>query len=168
VCIGTILSEWRFGAELAALGPARIVAAMAPGKYLGRGSFYYQRSDGQCGPASLANILLLLGVTGTDFDTLLERFGDVTTGVSIAELKAVGDQVGLRGTLLTVDPNVDLRDLVPSIMFVNGDHFVVLKRCIADNYIVVDPALGIFELSNSELSRMWSGVALHFEKSCLQ
>lgn len=163
VGIAIILAEQKFGHKLADVSPSRVAAVFAPGKYLGRGPYHYQKRPSDCALASLANVLLISGEKIVEMDGLASEFGDVSRGVSISELKMVAERVGLSGELLTLASDTGPAGLVPSILFVKGNHFVVLKDCTDDSCTIIDPALGVFELNHRELSEIWNGVLLYFD-----
>lgn len=163
VGVAIVVAEQKYGYRLTDESPARLAAAFAPGRYLGRGPYYYQRRPADCAVACLANVLLISGEPAVDMDSLVDEFADISRGVSIAELKTVAERVGLSGELLNLEPGNGPAGLAPSILFVKENHFVVLKTCTDEAFVIIDPALGIFELDQSELSDIWSGVLLHFD-----
>ncbi|MCI0452936.1 MAG: cysteine peptidase family C39 domain-containing protein [Candidatus Latescibacteria bacterium] len=163
VCVALVEVDRRHGGDLDGLSPQRVVAALAPGRYLGRGPYVYQRREGECGPVCLANLVLLTGRRDIDINALLHAFGDVQPGVSVRDLRAVGARFGLVTEFMRHATFDDLETNLPGVLLVEPEHFVVVKECVGASFVVVDPALGMFEMTRAELSAIWGGVFIHVD-----
>lgn len=162
VCLVLVGVDRRHGDVLARLSPQRVVAALAPGRYLGLGPYFYQEREGECGPVCLANLLRLTG-RNVHANAILRAFGEVDEGVSVRELRIVGARFGLETTFMRQASFDDLKRNLPAILLVKPEHFVLIKESVGDSFVVVDPALGMFELTRTQLSRAWSGVLIHVD-----
>ncbi|QLL11374.1 peptidase domain-containing ABC transporter [Pseudomonas chlororaphis] len=115
----------------------------------------------ECGLACLA---MVAGYHGyhTNLMELRRRFTISLKGISLKQLIQTAHhlQLGTRAVKL------DLADLgklkLPCVLHWNFNHFVVLKAVDSRGALLHDPAHGLRRLSQEELSRSFTGVALEF------
>ncbi len=120
-----------------------------------------QTEAAECGLACLAMIANYHGYQ-TDMQTLRQRFALSLRG---ATLKQVIDMA--QGLKLSARPlRLDLEEMnqlqLPCILHWELNHFVVLKKVLANNkgIIILDPARGERTIGADELSKCFTGVAL--------
>jgi ABC-type bacteriocin/lantibiotic exporter with double-glycine peptidase domain len=135
------------------------------GGYLGQDSVILQRAKNDCGPASLKMILDRYGIPST-LHELAALSGTNERGTSLLGLKNAAQQKGLQVEAW----RLSLRDLkeihLPALLFVDGNHYVVLQQITSnDEFIILDPAIGILTYSAADLKLSWSGEALVFSES---
>lgn len=119
-----------------------------------------QSEVAECGLASLAMVLHHHG-SPVRLADMRARFGGQPRGTSLKTLIAYAQQVGLQVRPL----RLDLADLcklaVPCILHWGLNHFVVLERVHGRRGVTIaDPAVGRRRLSQDEVSRQFTGVAL--------
>lgn len=141
------ITRWsleRQGARFIALGAARL-----------------QSSLNDCGPAALADFLELSGLPVPPPDSLRRLAGTTASGTTLAALESVATDRGLRVFSVHWDP-AELSQLpVPSLVWVERRHFVVVaNRWREDSVEIHDPAAGRYRISNARFARLWSGEAL--------
>lgn len=130
--------------------------------------FIAQDEASEC---ALACMAMVAGFHGhrTDLATLRARFSLSLKGATLKQVLAIAEQLGfnarpLRGEL------ADLQQIaLPAVLHWNLNHFVVLTRISkgirGTQYHVHDPARGPQVLSETELSRHFTGVMLELLKS---
>lgn len=119
-----------------------------------------QNETSECGLACLCICLNLLG-SETDMVELRRRYPVSSRGLTLKDLSSIAAGLDLSSRAIRCDIEA-IRDLpVPTILHWGFNHFVVYAG-IAGNRRnrIVDPALGEQELSLTEVSRKFTGVAL--------
>lgn len=122
-----------------------------------------QAEAAECGLACLAMVAGYYG-RRTSLSRLRQRFPVSTRGMTLARLMAVSDEMGLHSRPLRGEieelPEVKL----PAVLHWDLNHFVVLKKIRrafgGKRYVIHDPARGVIEVSEAELSKHWTGVVL--------
>lgn len=142
-----LLARWsleRRGARFLELGPARL-----------------QSSLDDCGPTALADLLGILGLPVPADDSLRRLASTTVAGTSLPNLEAAAADAGLRLFPVRWDP-ADLPQLpLPSLVWVERNHFVVVaRRGEVDSLEIHDPAAGRYRMTGARFARLWSGVAL--------
>lgn len=127
-----------------------------------------QTEAAECGLAALAMVVGYHGYK-TDLSALRRRFSISLKGVTLKTLIGMADELGLNSRPLKAELE-ELGDLaLPAILHWNLNHFVVLTRIErtlrGTRYHVCDPAHGEVTLSEAELSRHFTGVALELTPS---
>jgi len=118
-----------------------------------------QRTD--CGAACLTMVLAYHG-HAAPLAEVRARCGFGRDGASAAALAAAAAEYRLRASAFRVTP-AGLADLPwPAVLFVDGEHFVVLAGRGRAGWCVLDPARGRVRWSDAEMARRLSGVALSF------
>ena len=117
-----------------------------------------------CGPASLLMALGLQGIHAT-LAELRTRTGAGRDGTSVLSLVRAARELGLHAQGRNIDRQ-QLRQLHRgSILFWEGNHFVVLDRCGKGWVQVVDPNLGHRKLPLEAFWRSFSNVAVVFGRA---
>lgn len=124
--------------------------------------FVQQLQTADCGAACLA---MVLGYHGRNVGLEGVR-GAVATGrdgVSALQILRTAERHGMRGRAI----RLELQDLVhlrpASILHWDMAHFVVLEKVTPRGIWILDPALGRRQLTLTEVSRRFTGVALELE-----
>lgn len=119
----------------------------------------------ECGPACLTIILKHFGLH-VSLHRISEICGSHRNGVTAKILKQVGESFGLGCKALKVSPEQVLnftKNLIPSILFWDNKHFVVLERVGKKYIVIIDPAEGRKKVQIDKFNSHFSGVALCFE-----
>jgi ABC-type bacteriocin/lantibiotic exporter with double-glycine peptidase domain len=125
--------------------------------------FVQQLELTDCGPASLAMVLGLLGRDVTLDEVREAAGGSQRDGTDALALIRAGEWFGLRGRGLALDVEA-LRYLPPgTILHWEFNHFVVFERLHKGMVDVVDPAMGPRKLTLEAFGKSFTGVALVFE-----
>ena len=118
-----------------------------------------QTEAAECGLASLAMVAAYHGYQ-TDLTSLRTKYAVSLKGATLAQLIKVAAALGFQ----TRPIRLELGDLdklsMPCILHWDLKHFVVLKRVGGDGIQILDPARGERKLSQAEVSRSFTGVAL--------
>src|SRR3546814_3953754 len=100
----------------------------------------------------------------TSLGMLRRRLPFSLTGLSLADLSDMADEIGLAARPLRAEMDEIASIRLPAVLHWDLTHFVVLKavkRTLSGpRYIVHDPARGIVSLGATEMSRHWTGIAL--------
>jgi ABC-type bacteriocin/lantibiotic exporter with double-glycine peptidase domain len=122
----------------------------------------FQEYGNDCGAACLKTILAERGIERS-LSYLRRTTGTARAGTSMRNLRLAAERLGVESRSWSV-PGKDLAGLpLPAIAFVNGDHFVVLRRHLAQGTLEVDdPALGRLHWPITSFRRAWAGQVLVF------
>nr|WP_302051766.1 peptidase domain-containing ABC transporter [Photorhabdus heterorhabditis] len=121
-----------------------------------------QSEASECG---LACIAMIAGYHGFNTDLLSMRklFEASKHGMSLKEIVAVGEKLGLSSYPVRVELE-ELRSLsLPCILHWSFNHFVVLKKLSRKGAVIHDPGVGERNITLSELSNCFTGVALEMK-----
>lgn len=127
--------------------------------------------QGEASECALACLAMVAGFHGfkTDLIALRQRYGMSLKGANLKQVMQVAEDIGfnarpLRGEIDDL-PHVSM----PAILHWNFNHFVVLTSVTGGvrgkRYHIHDPAHGAVVLSEEDVSRQWTGVALDLLKS---
>ncbi|MFG2794361.1 ATP-binding cassette domain-containing protein [Streptomyces sp. NPDC048419] len=129
-----------------------------------------QVEEADCGAACLAAVLSWFG-RHVVWEELQRECGGGRDGLTAAALGRAAKHYGLAGRGIRVrlsgdDPS-DIRAMqtlsAPAILFVDGNHFVVLDEVTNDgSFVLNDPACGRCRITLAEFRRRFSGIALTF------
>lgn len=130
---------------------------------LGGEKIVMQKTNQDCGPASLKMIFDRLGIASN-----LEEitFATMSGGKSsFFSLKKYAEYKGLivDGLILRIE-ELESQD-GPLILLVNNNHFVVLEKVYEKSLIVLDPSMGRLVYQKDVFARHWKGPALRFKYS---
>src|SRR5712691_1105541 len=119
----------------------------------------FQAEKGECGLACLAMVASYLGAS-SDVAELRQRFPVSRKGATLDRLSRIATELNLvpRAIRVEVDAMSYLR--TPCILHWQSAHFVVLKDVSPHHATIHDPALGVRKIPLSELSQLFTGVAL--------
>ena len=121
----------------------------------------FQSSLNDCGPTALADFLELSGLHVPPADSLRRLAGISANGTTLGALEAVAISNGLRVFSVRWDPAELARLPLPSLVWVERRHFVVIaNRSTADSLEVHDPAAGRYWIASARFAPLWSGEAL--------
>lgn len=135
--------EWR-GARFITSGDARL-----------------QSSFNDCGPTALADLLELAGLPVPSEDSLIRLTSTDGRGTTLQNLEAAAVASGLRVMSVAWDPSELWMLPVPSLVWVERRHFVVVaRRDKGDTLEIHDPAAGRYRIAGERFVRSWTGDAL--------
>ncbi len=122
-----------------------------------------QSEAAECGLACLAMVAGYYGHR-TGLAKLRQRFPISLRGMTLAQLMAVSDELGLHSRPLRGEIEEIPEVRLPAVLHWDLNHFVVLKairrRLSGLRYVIHDPARGVMEIGEAELSKHWTGVVL--------
>jgi len=127
--------------------------------------------QGEASECALACLAMVAGFHGykTDLITLRQRYGMSLKGANLKQVMQVAEDIGFNARPLRGEIE-DLPQLgMPAILHWNLNHFVVLTAITGGirgrRYHIHDPACGAVVLSEADVSRSWTGVALDLLRS---
>jgi ATP-binding cassette, subfamily B, bacterial CvaB/MchF/RaxB len=127
--------------------------------------------QGEASECALACLAMVAGFHGykTDLITLRQRYGMSLKGANLKQVMQVAEDIGFNARPLRGEI-ADLPHLgMPAILHWNLNHFVVLTAITGGirgrRYRIHDPARGAVVLSEADVSRSWTGVALDLLRS---
>jgi len=124
----------------------------------------HQTAAADCGPACLAMVLGYLG-RHVPLEELRASMASGRDGVSARTLVETAALHGVDGRGVSLELSALPHLPKGSILHLGFSHFVVLDRVERDGVHVVDPGAGARVLSHVEAGRLFTGVAIVFEKS---
>ena len=130
-------------------------------RFVAQGSARLQSSLNDCGPTALADFLELTGLAVPSPDSLRRLTLMGSNGTTLDNLEAAAAVTGLRVFSVRWDP-AELAQLpLPSLVWVDRRHFVVVaRRSSVDSVEVHDPAVGRYRMATDRFAHVWSGEAL--------
>jgi ABC-type bacteriocin/lantibiotic exporter with double-glycine peptidase domain len=131
----------------------------------GKVPFVQQLEWSDCGAASLAMVLRFFGREEPLEEVREAVGGSSRDGADALALVRAGEWYGLRGRGLSLD--IEHMKFLPcgSILHWEFNHFVVFERLTKKGAEIVDPARGRRVISEKDLRKSFTGVALVFEKA---
>ena len=120
-----------------------------------------QSSLNDCGPTALADFLELVGLAVPSADSLKRLAATDQHGTTLRNLEIAAVASGLRVFAVRWDPaELSLLPL-PSLVWVDRRHFVVVARRVStDSLEIHDPASGRYRMTLDRFAHSWSGDAL--------
>lgn len=130
-------------------------------RFIAQGRARLQSSLDDCGPTALADFLELSGLPVPTPDSLRRLTATTPSGTTLGKLETAALGAGLRVFPVRWDPT-ELGQLpLPSLVWVERSHFVVVAaRSRPDSVEVHDPAAGRYRMAGDRFARLWSGEAL--------
>ncbi|MGH8146147.1 MAG: cysteine peptidase family C39 domain-containing protein, partial [Rhodanobacteraceae bacterium] len=118
-----------------------------------------QTEAAECGLASLAMVARYHG-HDVDLPSLRRRYSTSLKGANLTRVMEMAAKLGFetRPLRLELEELTELK--TPCILHWNLNHFVVLKQASARGAVIHDPARGVCKLSDAEISKHFTGVAL--------
>ena|SRR5213593_2861620 len=142
----------------------RLGAWWAGGEFLGAEGVVFQQARNDCGPATLAMMLMHFGIPSS-VEELRRQANLDAHGTSMLSLIRMAETKGLKaaGWRLTF---AELQQApMPVIAFINHNHFVVVRRIESNgDVLVLDPALGQLRFRRWRFQERWSGETLVFRR----
>jgi ATP-binding cassette subfamily B protein RaxB len=123
-----------------------------------------QSAASECGLACLAMVLGAAGQTWSISD-LRERFSTSSRGITLRRMLDISRSLSLIARPLRVELEYMPQLQLPCILHWGLMHYVVLVAVRGDRYVIHDPALGRRTVDHQNFSRMFSGVAIEFERT---
>jgi ATP-binding cassette subfamily B protein RaxB len=120
---------------------------------------FLQTEAAECGLAALGMIACFHGHR-TDLAGLRRRFTVSLKGTTLAYLMQVAGRLHMAPRPLRLELEELGHLAAPCILHWNLNHFVVLKSADARGAVVHDPAFGLRRLTNAEISKHFTGIAL--------
>lgn len=115
----------------------------------------YQMDSHDCGPASLKMVAKYFG-RYYSLQYLRDKCGITKEGVSLLDISRGAENIGLRSLAIrcTVE-DIVLKVPLPSIVYWNGNHFVVVYKADKHHVWVADPQKGHMKYTLSEFQAGW-------------
>jgi len=127
--------------------------------------------QGEASECALACLAMVAGFHGykTDLISLRQRFGMSLKGANLKQVMQVAEDIGFNARPLRGEITDLMHLATPAILHWNLNHFVVLTAVTGTvrgrRYHIHDPARGALVLSEEEVSRHWTGIALDLLRS---
>jgi ATP-binding cassette subfamily B protein RaxB len=127
--------------------------------------------QGEASECALACLAMVAGFHGlkTDLITLRQQHGMSLKGANLKQVMQVAEDMGFNARPLRGEMEDIPHLAMPAILHWNLNHFVVLTTISTGlrgkRYHIHDPARGAVALSEEDVSRQWTGVALDLLKS---
>jgi len=123
----------------------------------------FQSESHECGLACL--IMIQQGLGGeTRLNDFRERVGARNQALTIKELVDCAKKLDLAGRPIQCELSELPQLILPAILHWRLNHWVVLTKATAGQFIIHDPAEGQLSLVRSEVSRMYTGIAIEFSR----
>lgn len=123
-----------------------------------------QSESSECGLACIAIILNYYGYE-TNLLSLRKRFSVSLKGSTLSDLIDISQELNLIGRPIQLELE-ELEELkCPCILHWDLNHFVVLQKVSGKKITIIDPAMGKVNLSLSEVSKHFTGIALELKKA---
>ncbi len=123
-----------------------------------------QSAASECGLACLAMVLGAAGETWSVGD-LRERFSTSSRGITLRRMLDISTSLSLIARPLRVELEYTPQLQLPCILHWGLMHYVVLVAVHGDRYVIHDPASGRRTVGSKDFSRMFTGVAIEFERT---
>lgn len=138
-------------------------ARLRGASFKGRAGVVMQASGNDCGPACLKMVLADRGIERT-LEDLASDLRITARGTSLFDLRLVAWRSGVPARSWVIDSRDLDRVPLPAIAFVNGDHFVVVRRFVGPEVLEIDdPALGKLVWPLRRFAAAWRGETLVFD-----
>lgn len=119
----------------------------------------FQSETAECGVACVAMVASYYGHS-LDLVTLRRRYPVSLRGTTLASLIEVTGQLGLESRAYRLEPSGLGSLRLPCIIHWSMNHFVVLAKVGPSKALLYDPALGRRRVSQAEIRRCFTGIAL--------
>lgn len=117
-----------------------------------------------CGPLCLLSICDYHKITTTIDEIVCESDYNAKYGTTMLGLHLAAQKLGLSSIPLKIDIHQLCRFNNPIIVFVNGNHFLIVHRCKGDKVLIQNPPSFPFLVSKEAFLKKWDGEALVFDK----
>ncbi|MFA6467758.1 MAG: cysteine peptidase family C39 domain-containing protein [Bacteroidota bacterium] len=141
----------------------KIEAMLMNAEYLGPEGVVFQKHSNDCGLSALQMVFNHYEIPST-VEALEQTITLSPNGASMLVLKETAEKKGLhvRGWRLTV--NDLLAKPFPAILFIKGNHFIVVDSVRHEELFLRDPALGRIKMPVEQLPKIWGGETLILTK----
>lgn len=132
-----------------------------PGTHHGNGIFvpmFHQDGLYDCGLAAFAMVAYTLGVTTERIR--IPKYTKALAGLTMQDLIDIAQLNCLNASATATSANAITAAHIPSILFWNTSHFVVLATIEHPHFVVHDPAKGIMRCSYAAFRRHYSRALL--------
>ena len=120
-----------------------------------------QSSLNDCGPTALAELIGLAGRPVPSANRLRILASLTPRGTTLGNLESAAGASGLQLFTVHWDPAELALLPLPSLVWVQRNHFVVIaRRTFPDSVEVHDPASGLYRIASDRFTKLWSGEAL--------
>lgn len=139
----------------------KLSAFMIEAEYLDKLGVVFQTRDNNCGPSALKMIFNHFNINST-IDEIENKVGLTEKGSTMLALKEMAESKGLKveGWRLTIQDL--LTKPFPTLLFIHGDHYVVVDSIVNKEAFIRDPAIGRLRLNQNNLNSIWNGETLIF------
>ncbi|MCI0337282.1 MAG: cysteine peptidase family C39 domain-containing protein [Acidobacteria bacterium] len=128
--------------------------------YKGEDGVIRQRTRYDCGVVCLQMVLRDRGIAA-QLEDLRSRAQTGINGTSLLGLKWAAETYGVKASGWRLNQRDLLRSPMPVIVFVDGNHFVVIRNINIDGTLtILDPARGMLQYDAASFARHWKGEAL--------
>ncbi len=123
-------------------------------------------NDPLCGPKSLLSICQKYGISTTIEEICALSEYKEKTGTTMLGLYQAANKKGLPAVPLKIELEQLCSIMVPSIAFVDGNHFLVVQGCKGDKVTIQNPPDTPYSVSKEVFNKRWKGgEALVFSES---
>jgi ATP-binding cassette subfamily B protein RaxB len=119
----------------------------------------YQAESSECALACLAMVAGFHGLKITMLE-LRERYPISMKGATLRDVVELGQHIGFSSRPVRCELPGLRRLALPALLHWDFEHFVVLERVDKDRYRIHDPAVGVLDLSEQEVSNHFTGIAV--------
>ncbi|HEV2719786.1 MAG TPA: cysteine peptidase family C39 domain-containing protein [Thermoanaerobaculia bacterium] len=132
-------------------------------EYIGDDGVVLQPRRNDCGAACLKMVLSTHGID-SDLAALEKAAKTAADGASLADLRKAAAAKGLPGKAWMLNEADLARAPLPALVFVRNDHFVVVRKFVSRNVLIVDdPAIGRLRWPMASFRKVWRGESLIFD-----
>jgi ABC-type bacteriocin/lantibiotic exporter with double-glycine peptidase domain len=119
-----------------------------------------QRGSSDCGAAALAMVLRSRG-RPVAIEQVSQMLLWTPGGVSMLSLRCAAESLNFQARAFRTSSIRLDSVLMPAILFIRGNHYVVIDSIIDDQRVVLrDPAIGRIQIPLERLERVWRGEVL--------
>ena len=134
------------------------------GEVLGKENVVLQSTDNECGPCAIKMIFDYYDVP-LSLKNIENELSLTDKGTSMLDLKRIAERKGLEAEGWKYTYEYLIHSTFPSILYVNGNHFIVADSIRQDTLYFRNPALGRMKVGKNELCEIWKGETLIFKEN---
>jgi len=138
-------------------------ARFAGAEYVGDDGVVLQPHRNDCGAACLKMVLAAHGID-SELAALAVAANTRADGASLLALRETAAAKGLAGRAWMLNEADLAKAPLPALLFIRGDHFVVVRRFVRRDVLEIDdPAIGRLLWPLASFRRVWKGESLVFD-----